>query len=74
MNILHFDTFYFSSKNQKIIISATVYFEEEKGVLSVGEIEDKKNQFCFKARRQGSDIMPKEIKLVKFYFPKLQPK
>lgn len=33
-----------------------------------------KNRFCFKARRQGSDIVLKEIKLVKFYFPKLQPK
>lgn len=51
-----------------------MYFEEEKGVLSEGEIEEAKNHFCFKARRQGSDIIPKEIKLVKFYFPKLQPK
>lgn len=73
MSILHFDTFYFSSKNQKIIDSAIVFFEEEKEVLSEGK-KKIKYHFCFKARRQGSGIIPKEIKLVKFYFPKLQPK
>lgn len=47
MSIVHFDTFYLSSKNQKIINSATVYFEEKKGVLSKGEIEEDKILFLF---------------------------
>lgn len=47
MSILHFDTFYFSSKNQKIIDSAIVFFEQEKGVLSEGNIEEDKISFLF---------------------------
>lgn len=55
MNILHFDKFYFSSKNQKIIITATVYFEKAKGVVSEGEIEDlKKIVFVLK---QGDKVV-----------------
>lgn len=48
-----------------------MYFEEKKKWRR--EKQDQKVLF-FKAKRQGSEIVPKETKLVKFYFPKLQPK
>lgn len=50
-----------------------MYFKER--VLDEGKIEEgpkKKNIFFFK--QKGSKIIPKETKLIKFYFPKLQPK